>query len=119
MQPGTSHWARLRNRVFNVLAEHIVATDVVRHYDKVRLDIGLGPSPHYVANAIARAADVYLQQTIPSFELSSKQFATHGSFCRRLVPKMRCLLFPSFVLGGLALSVTARICHTRDSCDKL
>lgn len=66
--PGGQTFGRARNRVLNYFAEYVVGRDVVKHYDRIRSSLGLGPSHDYVTNVIVNTVDLYIQPSIASFE---------------------------------------------------
>ncbi len=85
--PGRSAIGRVHNRLFNYLAEHVVGRDVMKYYDKIRSELELESSPHYLANVIIRTADLYIQPSIPAFEYPRSDLPLTVHFVGALVPK--------------------------------
>jgi MGT family glycosyltransferase len=95
IQPGRSAVARARNRILNYLAEHVVGRDVVKYYNEIRSELGLEPSPHYLANLIIESADLYIQPSIPAFEYPRNDLPLTVHFVGAFLPKTsRSFLFP-------------------------
>lgn len=63
-----SVFAPMRNRLLNYLAEQVVGRDVMKYYGKIRSELKLGSSPHYLANVIISGVDLFIQPSIPAFE---------------------------------------------------
>ncbi|MDD5581182.1 MAG: glycosyltransferase [Methylobacter sp.] len=60
--------APMRNRLLNYFAERVVGRDVMKYYNKIRSELELESSPHYLANVIIKGVDLFIQPSIPGFE---------------------------------------------------
>lgn len=93
LPPGIPPFRRIRNRLFNYVAERVIGRDVMQHYDAKLAAVGLPPSPNYLANVIVDTADLYIQPSIPSFEYPRSDLPSTVHFIGTCLPK----LSPTFV----------------------
>lgn len=68
LPPSSTPEGRSRNRAMHANLSQAMFGDVQRHFDTVLAQLGVGPLPMFLVDAMVRLPDRYLQLTVPSFE---------------------------------------------------
>lgn len=82
LPPSASALGRLRNRALRWSVEKVVFADVQKHWNATRASLGLPPAG-FLMDA-ARAAALFLQPTIPSFEYPRSDLPANVKFIGRM-----------------------------------
>jgi MGT family glycosyltransferase len=85
LEPSSTPLGRLRNRALNWLVEHVIFRDARARLADIRECLGMPKSEHGLFDAV-RAADLYLQGSVPSFEYPRTDMPPNVRFIGATIP---------------------------------
>lgn len=85
--PRDDALGRLRNRALNLLVEKVVFASAQRRFQRVRADLGLRRSEHFLLDYTSALAPLYIQGTIPEFEYPRRDLPASVRFVGALLPE--------------------------------
>lgn len=87
--PGTHVLARVRNRLLNVLTQHVLLRDLTVHANDVRRSLGLQPLDGPLLSAMPRRITLILHTSTTAFEYPRSDAPEHIHLIGPVLPEMR------------------------------